>query len=269
MTLNKNYFGKIKIKDHKTDKFLNRVMLGIAILFVLSYLKLDLDLNRVSRGMSRLGDILVQFGKPDTGVFKYVLLAVWESFEIAFIATLVGMIFSLPLAFLAASNTAPYRGLALAIKGYLSFIRAVPSLIWAVIFVSSIGLGPFSGILGLSVHTVAYLTKAYLQSIEDLGEESIHAIRATGASWLNIMKAAIVPNIKRIVTGWTALRFESNMAQSSIIGVVGAGGIGYIVSRFIKSYDFNAAGMALIVLMAVSILVEMSGTLLKKYTERG
>lgn len=184
-------------------------------------------------------------------------------------ATLVGVVFSVPLAFLTASNTAPWKPLSLAIKSYISFIRAVPSLIWAVIFVSSVGLGPFSGILGLSVHTVAYLTKAYFQSIEDLGEESILAIKATGASWLNIMKAAILPNIKRVITGWTALRFESNMAQSSIIGVVGAGGIGYIISKFIKSYDFNAAGTALIVLMIISVSVERLGSLLKTYTERG
>lgn len=267
--MKKNYFGKIKIKDHKNDKFLNKIMLGISILFLLSFFKLNLDFGRVVRGLNKLGNILLEFGKPDTSVFKFVLIAVWESFEIAFMATLVGVVFSVPLAFLTASNTAPWKPLSLAIKSYISFIRAVPSLIWAVIFVSSVGLGPFSGILGLSVHTVAYLTKAYFQSIEDLGEESILAIKATGASWLNIMKAAILPNIKRVITGWTALRFESNMAQSSIIGVVGAGGIGYIISKFIKSYDFNAAGTALIVLMIISVSVERLGSLLKTYTERG
>ncbi|MGL5543586.1 MAG: PhnE/PtxC family ABC transporter permease [Cetobacterium sp.] len=267
--MNKNYFGKIKIKDHETDKFLNRIMLSIILLFIFSFFKLNLDFYRFSRGMTRLGGILADFGRPDLSVFKFVLIAVWESFEIAFIATLVGMIFSIPLAFLAAGNTTPWKPLAIGIKAYLSFIRAVPSLIWAVIFVSSIGLGPFSGILGLSVHTVSYLTKAYLQSIEDLGDENILAIKSTGASWLNIMKAAVIPNIKRVVTGWTALRFESNMAQSSVIGVVGAGGIGYIVSKFIKAYDFNAAGTALITLITISVFVEISGALLKNYTERG
>ena len=267
--MKKDYFGQIKIKDHKNDKFLNKIILGISLLFIFSIFKLNLDFTRVIRGLNKLGSIFLEFGKPDLDVFKFVLVAVWESFEIAFIATLVGAIFSVPLAFLTASNTTPWKPLSLGIKSYISFIRAVPSLIWAVIFVSSVGLGPFSGILGLSVHTVAYLTKAYFQSIEDLGEESILAIRATGASWLNIMNAAIVPNIKRVVTGWTALRFESNMAQSSVIGVVGAGGIGYIISKFIKSYDFNAAGTALIVLMIVSVGVERLGSLLKVYTERG
>ncbi|MGL5355833.1 MAG: phosphonate ABC transporter, permease protein PhnE [Cetobacterium sp.] len=266
--MKKNYFGKIKIKDHKNDKFLNRIILSILVLFLFSFFKINLDFYRISRGIGRLGSILSEFGKPDLTIFKFVLIAVWESFEIAFIATLVGMLFSLPLSFLAASNTTPSKTLSMIIKAYLSFIRAVPSLIWAVIFVSSIGLGPFSGILGLSVHTVSYLTKAYLQSIEDLGDENIIAIKSTGASWINIMKAAVIPNIKKIVTGWTALRFESNMAQSSIIGVVGAGGIGYIVSKFIKAYDFNAAGTALLTLITISVFVEVLGTLLKNYTER-
>lgn len=266
--MKKNLLGKVKIKSHKDDTFLNMIMFGITILFIFSFIRLNLDFQRVSRGMGRLGSILSEFGKPDFRVFKFVLYAVWESFEIAFIATLVGMVFSIPLAFLSASNTTPWKPLSIGIKAYLSFIRAVPSLIWAVIFVSSIGLGPFSGILGLSVHTVAYLTKAYLQSIEDLGDESILAIKSTGASWLNIMKAAVVPNIKRIVTGWTALRFESNMAQSSIIGVVGAGGIGYIVSKFIKAYDFNSAGTALLTLVSVSVFVEFLGSLLKSHAER-
>lgn len=266
--MNKNVYGKIKIKDHETDRFLNRIIAGMGVLFIISLFKLQLDMGRVFKGMGKLIDIFVEFGKPDTSVFKYVAVAVGESFEIAFLATLVGMVLSIPLAFLAASNTTPAKGISMAIKGYISVIRAIPSLIWAVIFVSSIGLGPFSGVLGLSVHTTSYLTKAYLQSIEDMGDEHINAIRATGASWLNIMKAAVVPNVKKVIIGWTALRFEINMAQSSVVGVVGAGGIGYIVSRFIKSYDFNAAGMALITLMGVSLFVEYSGTLLKKYIEK-
>lgn len=265
MDYNLGWNKKIKLKDHTSDRFLMCIVYTVLVIFFVSLYKLNLNFSRIINGFSRLSEVLIEFTKVDFSVAPHVLVAVWESFEIGFLATIVGVIVGLPLAFLTADNTAPNKHLANIIKVYISVIRAVPNLIWAVIYVSAIGLGPFSGVMGLSAHTIAYLTKAYMQCIEDIGDESIHALKCVGASWINIMKLAVVPKTKRALTAWTILRLETNIASSSVVGIVGAGGLGYILSNYIRRYDYSSAGTALLTLIILSLLIEFfSGRIKEK-----
>lgn len=192
----------------------------------------------------------------DLGEWKEVLYAALQSISVAILATIISAFFAFFTSFFAAANVS-VKGLAFVIKGLASLIRVVPTLVWALIFVAYLGLGPFAGVLGLCFHSFAYLVKAFSQSIEEVKEGGIEAMKATGASWVQIMARGVVPTIKTSVISWTALRFEINIAQSTILGLVGAGGIGHELSFNMRVYDFEKSGFVLLVIFFMSFGIEM------------
>lgn len=231
-------------------------VLSIICLYLLSLFQLRLQFFGGPETFAKAMTFAKRMLTPDFTNWQDVLYAALESLSVSVLATAISAVLAFIVSFFAAANTSA-RGAVWALKGLASLIRAVPTLIWVLIFVAFLGLGPFPGVLGLLFHSFAYLVKAFSQSIEEVDPGSIEAVKATGASWVQIIAGSVVPSIRTSIISWTALRFEINVAQSSILGLVGAGGIGHELSLAMRMYNFEAAGFIMLVIFLMSFPIEM------------
>lgn len=247
---------KINIISKKQKYTSSMLLILVMSLYILSIIKLDMNLNFTIEYFKKAIDIIIRMLNFDFGDWKEVLSAAFTSLAVAALATIISSIFAFFISFVAASNVS--NSLASGIcKGIAAWIRAVPTLIWTLVFVAFLGLGPFPGVLGLSLHSFAYLVKAFSQSIEEVRKENIEALKSTGASWLMVMSKAVIPSIITSLISWIALRFEINVGESSILGFVGAGGIGHEISSNMRGFQFEKAGFVVLIIFLMSFGIEM------------
>jgi phosphonate transport system permease protein len=202
-----------------------------------------------------------------------LLIAIERMIETIFLgmmATFFGILFSFPLSFLAARNLMSGSWVTLAIyylvRTVLNIIRSIEPLIWAVIAIVVVGLGPFAGIVALTVHTIASLAKLYSEAIESIDAGPIEAIQATGANWLQTIMFAVVPQIVPPFVSFTIYRWDINVRMSTVIGLVGGGGIGFILIQWIRLLDYKAAGIAVwFIAVTVAILDYVSAEIRERF----
>lgn len=183
---------------------------------------------------------------------------------LAFLSTLIGGVIALFLGLLAAQNLAP-KQITNLIKGFVAFIRAVPTILWVLIFAVAAGLGSAAAIIGLSFHSISYLTKAYSESFEDLDRSVIEALMASGANWWQIVFQAVIPSSATYLLSWTFLRFEINFANAVAMGAAaGAGGIGFDLFMAGNFYfDLHEVGVITYFIIAIAIVLEVASTNIK------
>lgn len=196
--------------------------------------------------------------QPSTEL-KLALEKITETIFIGMMATFFGVILAVPVSFIAARNLMSRNRLTLGIyyvvRGILNIVRSIEPLIWAIIFVIVVGLGPFAGIMALTVHSIAALGKLYSESIESIDPGPIEAIQATGANWVQTVVFAVVPQIVPPFVSFTIYRWDINIRMSTIIGFVGGGGIGFLLAQWIRLLDYRAAGIAVwFIAITVAIL---------------
>jgi phosphonate transport system permease protein len=203
-----------------------------------------------------------------------LILAVEKMIETIFIgmmATFFGIILALPVSFLAARNLMSANvftlGIYYLVRGVLNIIRSIEPLIWAILAVIIVGLGPWAGILALTVHSIAALGKLYSEAIESIDNGPIEAVQATGANWFQIVMYAVVPQVIPPFVSFTIYRWDVNIRMSTIIGMVGGGGIGYLLVQWIRNLDYRAAGIAVwFIAVTVAILDYVSAEIREKFT---
>jgi phosphonate transport system permease protein len=199
---------------------------------------------------------------------KYILQGIYETLALALLATILGALFAIPMGFLAARNLMGGNPVTLAIyyvtRTILNIVRSVESLIWAIIFVVIVGLGPFPGMLAIMVHTTAALGKLYSEVIEGIDPGPIEAIRATGGNWLQIVRFGVIPQIIPSFTALTIFRWDINVRSSTIIGFVGGGGIGFFLYQWILLGDYRAVSSCFIAIAVVVIIMDFFSAKLRE-----
>jgi len=184
-----------------------------------------------------------------------VLKNIGVTIALALMATTFGAILAVPLSFLAARNlmqfSAVSRAIYYVVRGILNILRAIEPLIMAIVFVVWVGLGPFAGVLALTVHSIAALGKLYSESIESIETGPIEAVTAVGANRPQIVWYAVLPQVLPSFIAFTIYRWDINVRMSTIIGFVGGGGIGFLLQQWIRLTDFRAAGTAIIAIAVV------------------
>lgn len=193
-----------------------------------------------------------------------------ETIFLGMMATFFGIILAIPLSFMAARNLMSANPLTLGLyflnRTILNIIRSIEPLIWAVIAIIVVGLGPFAGILALTVHSIAALGKLYSESIESIDPGPIEAIQATGASWLQTIVYAVVPQIIPPFVSFTIYRWDINVRMSTVIGLVGGGGIGFVLIQWIRLFDYKAAGIAVwFIAITVAVLDYVSAEIRQRF----
>ena len=203
-------------------------------------------------------------GATNWGVFLAAVEILLVTLALAFLTTLIGAIVALILGLFAARNLTSTR-VSNIIKGFVAVIRAIPTVLWVLIFAIGAGLGAVAAVIGMSFHTVGYLLKAYSESFEELDEGVIEALRASGASWLQVVFQAVLPSSATYLLSWTFIRFEINFAVAVAMGAAaGAGGIGF--QLFMAAgyfFDIREIGFITYLILAVALIMELVATRLK------
>jgi phosphonate transport system permease protein len=196
-----------------------------------------------------------------------ILFAIIETVQMAIIGTSLAIFLSIPFGLLAARNTSPHPWVYLVTRMFMNIVRAVPEIIFALIFVSAVGLGPFGGVLSLGVAAIGSLGKLYAESIEAIDPQQVLALRATGASQLQVFRYGVVPQALPMMASYSLYIFEHNVRSATILGLVGAGGVGFVITKFIALFQFHhLLGALVLIILMVTLVDRVSDRLRKNIT---
>jgi phosphonate transport system permease protein len=214
-------------------------------------------------GLHGMADIIRRATPPDFGKFPSELWPTLETVDIAIFGTVMGVILAVPLAVLAAANVTPSRMLYFAARGIIGFARAVPDLVWALFFVTAVGLGPFPGGLALSVHSLGMLGRLFAETIEQMDMAPIDALALTGARRLQIFTHGIVPSVLPSLAGIGLYRLDENIRSSLVLGFVGAGGIGFQLLTAMELFQYREVSLLLIITFVIVVVAERLSAILR------
>jgi phosphonate transport system permease protein len=215
-------------------------------------------------GVHGMADLLSRSFPPDFSSFQSQLWPVLETVDIAMFGTFFGVLLALPLAWLAARNTSPAPFIYHATRSLIGICRAVPDLVWALLFVTAVGLGPFAGALALTIHSIGMLGRLLAETIEDMDMGPMEALSSTGAGRLQIFAHAVVPTVLPSLMGITLYRLDDNIRSSLVLGFVGAGGIGFQLLTAMNLFDYRTVSLLLIMTFVLVIGAERMSAALRK-----
>ncbi len=236
------------------------LIIGLAIFAVL---RLEFSFARLGSGIVQLGTFLGLMVPPSPGTQLWAFLhALAETVAIAFLGTLLAAILSFPLGFLAARNVMTQRIVQFMARRFSDSIRGVDTLIWALIWINVVGLGPFAGVLAIMTSDIGSFSKLYSEAIEAVDRKPAEGVVSSGGSRLHAIRFGIVPQVMPVLISQTLYYFESNTRSATIIGIVGAGGIGLHLAEQIRTYEWDrVAFIILMILVTVAIIDAVSSRL--------
>jgi phosphonate transport system permease protein len=187
--------------------------------------------------------------------WKKWLALLGETILISYVGTLSGAVLAFGLNFLAAENTSPAPWLRFAVKRFMEFCRTVPDIVFALIFVMAFGLGPMAGVLAIAIHSIGALGKQFAENVENIDMRPIEGLRSTGAGWVSCIRFAVLPQVVAGFASYTLLRFEINVRGASVMGFVGAGGIGEeLIVAVRKFYYSDVSAILLLIILSVFVI---------------
>lgn len=185
-----------------------------------------------------------------------VIGATLETVQMALAGTFLALLAAFPLGFLAARNMTPHPYVYYIVRGALNLIRTIPDLALGLLFVAAVGLGAFAGTLALAIHTATVLGKLLSESAENIDEGIVEALRATGAGYPQILSFAVLPQILPDLISFTLYRLETNIRAASVLGLIGAGGIGYLMNTSFRTFQYQEAAAIVLLLIALVMFVD-------------
>jgi phosphonate transport system permease protein len=239
---------------------------GLAFLVVLAQATIVVearpqDLISGARGMA---DILSRAWPPDLAKLPDMLWPALETVDIGVFGTVFGVVLALPLAVLAARNTTPARPVYALARGMIAFARAVPDLVWALLFVTAVGLGPFPGGLAITVHSIGMLGRLFAEVIEDMDMGPVEALTTTGAGRMQIFSHAVVPGVLPSLLGIALYRLDENIRSSLVLGFVGAGGLGFQLLSAMNLFQYRTVSLLLLVTFVLVVSAERMSAALRR-----
>ena len=254
---------KINNKDEDIENYLKpqwswKTFISIIIfcsILVFIVKDLEIDFIKLVTDSSRyLGDILSRMLPPDFSNFGNLVYAMLETIEIAFLGTFIAIVLSIPLGLFSAKNLAPNYFVYLVCKTVIIFFRAIPEFIIAMILVIAIGFGAMPGVLALGLHTMGFLAKFYAEDIEHINKGPIDALKSSGATKLQIISFGVIPQILPDFVANNLYILDRNIRMATMLGVVGAGGIGYELLSSFRMFEYPRVS-AIIIIIFIAIFV--------------
>lgn len=235
---------------------------AIIALFVWSAVATEVSIGRVIEGLPFMWDFIRRMVPPDPSVLGNALRGAVQTIQIAVVGTAVAAVLALPMGFAAARNAAP-PWLFYGARSLLNAFRAVDTLVYALFFVAAVGLGPFPGVLAIVVYTATVLAKLYSEAIEAIEPGPVEAVRATGATPLQVLRWGVLPQLVPQFLSFTLYRLETNIRAAAVLGFVGAGGIGFYIQTYLRLLNYPAAATVLLVLIVLVMIVDFASSRLR------
>ena len=261
--------GRIHIKSgNKGDRVLRSTLGVLTILTFVAFLFFNYAGLELGAAITETAyNLKVMFLEPALSHFslREAIYQVGITLSLAFLATIIGAIIAFFLSLMAATNLAPVW-LTRIIRVFVAFIRAVPTVLWVLIFAIAAGLGSEAAVLGMLFHSIAYLVKAFSEAFEEVDKGILEAVRSTGGNWWHVVKSGVLPSTFTYLLSWVFLRFEINFGVAVAMGAAaGAGGIGFDLFMASSFYfDMREVGFITYAILIVAILLEVVSTRLKK-----
>jgi phosphonate transport system permease protein len=243
-----------------------RIGIGLVLLLIIgqSLIVVEARPQDLITGVHGMADIIRRAVPPDFEKFTSELWPALETIDIAIFGTVFGVVLAVPLAVLAAANVSPSRPLYYAARAVIGFARAVPDLVWALFFVTAVGLGPFPGGLALAVHSVGMLGRLFAETIEQMDMAPIDALALTGARRIQIFTHGVIPSVLPSLLGISLYRLDENIRSSLVLGFVGAGGIGFQLLTAMNLFQYREVSLLLIITFVIVQAAERLSAILRE-----
>lgn len=236
------------------------LLLAAAAFVIASFHQSGLSAEKLIRGLPALGRLAEQMFPPSLERLPQTLSMLLQTFMMAVAGTLLGLVLSVPLAILAAPSLSPHRLLVWVTRGIVAFFRTVPDLVWAIIFVIAVGLGPAAGVLALMVDTIGFAARFFAEAMEETDKGPREALSAMGARRSGIIFSAVIPQALPSMINTSLFSLEKATRGSVVLGLVGAGGIGIELKVALELFDYDQAATTIIAIFVLVLLVERTST---------
>ena len=256
------------VEGHKKNPFKrSRWNIGLWIL-VVTYLvysigSLGLNAERFLSGIGHASTLLDRMFPPNFERWELLLSGLVESLEIAMISSVSGIFLSLFIGILAARNLMP-PWVSVPIRGFVALCRSFHPVIIAILFVKSVGFGALAGILTLIIASIGFIAKLFAEAIEEISFKQVEAIRATGANFSSVVIYAVMPQVFSRFIGFATYQFDSNLRNSTMVGIVGAGGLGGTLFSAFQRFDYDFVAAILITIISLILVWEFLSTLVRR-----
>lgn len=201
---------------------------------------------------------------PDWAYLPQLMEKMLETIAIAFIASSIALLLSFPLSFLAAANTSPHPIVYMVTRNILSLLRALPEMVWALVFVSAVGLGPLPGIMALAVVTTGFMAKFFAEAYEVVEPKPIEGVSAHGAGWLQTLSFGYVPESLPDLVSSSLYLLDHNVRAATILGIVGAGGVGYDMVMAMRLFDYDRIILIVLAIYGVISLIDWASMVIRR-----
>ena len=235
--------------------FLSIVLFCSILVFIVKDLEIDF-IKLMTDSSKYSGDILSRMLPPDFSNLNELIYAMFETIEIAFLGTFIAIVLSIPLGLFSARNLAPNYFVYIICKTIVIFFRAIPEFIIAMILVIAIGFGAMPGVLALGIHTMGFLAKFYAEDIEHINKGPVDALKSSGASKRQIISFAVIPQIIPSFVGNNLYILDRNIRMATMLGIVGAGGIGYELQSSFRMFEYPKVSAIIIIIFITIFLID-------------
>jgi phosphonate transport system permease protein len=242
------------------------VVAGLVGLFGYGLATLDVSIWRILSGFGNLGSFVVLTLPPDPGSLARALLfvkALFETIAIAFLGTILAAILAFPLGFIAARNVVANRVVHFLARRSLDTVRGVDALIWALIWVNVVGLGPFAGMLAIMTSDIGAFGKLYSEAIEASDRKPVEGVTSLGGGKLHEIRFGLIPQVLPVIASQVLYYIESNTRSSTIIGIVGAGGIGLYLAETIRTLEWQQVSFLILLILAAVTAIDFLSSRLR------
>lgn len=257
--------GEIYTHDPAKNRGIRIFLVCFLTVGILCLYTMNLDWGQLAAGVKRIPEALSKLMKIDTRYLGITVQALFESIGVAVLSTVYSMLGGMFLAVFLAKNITPFKGLSVLLSACFTFLRSVPNVIWVLLVLVCVGFGPTAGIVGICISSTSFFAKSFAQCFEEVSEETMEALKAMGAGKVKIFFRAVLPSAFTSLLAWTSISFENNFEASAVLGTVGAGGIGWVVSNSMGCYQYGQAMLAIIIMLLFVYAMELGFTALKEH----
>lgn len=239
-----------------SDKIFDLVLWGsIILLLLISFGPVEMyKVPRLFSNSENMNVFLSRFVHPNFDDWKTYVGAMWLTIQIALWGTFLAIIFAVPLGFMTASNVSP-QWLVMPMRRVMDFLRSVDGLVMGTIFLVAVGLGPLAGVLAIAFNTAGVLGKLFSEAVEATDSRPVEGVRATGAEKLHEIRWGVLPQVAPLWTSFSLYRFESNARSATVLGLIGAGGIGQSLFESINAFKHEqTSAIVIVIIVAVSLI---------------